>query len=254
MFKSAQTDPEKNSNNLFTFLIVLQFAFSTEEQENDIDYAALGLMCLEFYEIFEKNCIELLENRKMDQEDWNKLACYHRIIISLLDIVSNLLPYKLFLETLKSYNFVEKIVCFLQIIENNTERRRLKDLESPMGDKKVFGNVKTILIEIITYLVHNDKESQDLVRENGGLILILNNCNLDVNEPFIRERCILCLKYLLENNAENQAFVASLEPKKVEVTQENEKILEKSGYEVEIVDGKVKLKKTNDLIGKIEGN
>lgn len=56
----------------------------------------------------------------------------------------------------------------------------------------------------------------------------------------IKERCILCVRHLLEGNAENQAFVAQLEAKEVV----SDDALKEAGYETELVNGKLALKKT----------
>lgn len=246
MFKTEKTGC--NENIIIFFLVACQMTFSMTdselEEEWKWDYIALGSIFLDFFKIYREKCIELLELK----QGWNKdkeaeLNIQHRKMISILDIITNLLPYELFKKTLNSYDFLKDLIQLLHVIENNTERKRLKDTSELRIYKKTFPHAKTIIIEIITYLVHSDIENQNKVREYGGLILILNNCNLDVNEPFIRERCILCLKYLLENNYENQSFIASLEAKGFEINKQSEKVLEKCGYEVEIVDGKVQLKK-----------
>lgn len=71
--------------------------------------------------------------------------------------------------------------------------------------------------------------------------LVLDCCNLDLEEPFIRERSILCIRSLLENNRGNQDFIANLEVKGAKVDDKSRKILDQCGYRVKIVDGKVKL-------------
>ncbi|ODQ64646.1 hypothetical protein NADFUDRAFT_14680, partial [Nadsonia fulvescens var. elongata DSM 6958] len=72
-----------------------------------------------------------------------------------------------------------------------------------------------------------------------ALDLILSNCVIDQNNPYIRERAIMCLKYILENNAENQALIAQLEAKQTV----SGDVLDGAGYETTIIDGKVALKK-----------
>lgn len=59
----------------------------------------------------------------------------------------------------------------------------------------------------------------------------------------IKERSIICLRYLLENNKENQALVAKLEAKS-SVTEE---ALQEAGLETEIIDGKIGLKKKKKI-------
>lgn len=263
MYKLEKLDNNYEDQTVLLFLVACQMTFSITpeiepklESENTWkwDYLAIGAMCLDFFKIYREECSILLEdNEGCDSTKEKKLNILHRKVIAILDIVSNLLQYELFKKTLNSYEFLKDCIMFLKVIEDNTERKRLKDSEDVSKGKKKFPQAKTIIIEILTYLVHHDHSNQDKVREFGGLGLILNNCNLDVNEPFIRERCILCLKYLLENNLENQKFIGSLEAKGMEINKENEEILEKCGYEVDIVDGKVKLKRqtgVEDMINK----
>lgn len=247
IYRVEKNKEPKDENMILLYLVTSQMTCSITDAELEAewkwDYLALGSICLEFYKIYYQESIKLLEcNNNWDLNKTNELNVVHRKIISVLDIITNLLPYEVFRKTLNSYNFIKDLIEFLKIIEKNTERKRLKDSTELGKDKKNFPQVKTIIIEIITHLVHSDFSNQEKVREYGGLELILNNCNLDINEPFIRERCILCLKYLLENNSGNQSFIASLEAKGMEINKDNEKVLEKCGYEIDIVDGKVKLK------------
>lgn len=91
-------------------------------------------------------------------------------------------------------------------------------------------------------LTHENREIQNQVRELGGLGVILSNCVIDDNDPFIKERSIMCIKFLLKDNKENQNFVANLESKRVA----NDETLQEAGYEVDISkDGKLSLKSTN---------
>ncbi|CAG8712827.1 11552_t:CDS:2, partial [Scutellospora calospora] len=50
------------------------------------------------------------------------------------------------------------------------------------------------------------------VRKLGGIPLVLNQCNIDDNNPYIREYAIFALRNLLINNSENQKLVKELEP------------------------------------------
>ena len=245
MYKLEKKGNEKDTNAILLYLIACQMTFSIQQSNPNWDFVAIAAVCLDFFHEFRNVNVSLLKKEQLTTTEALKLRIYHRKMVALLDIISNLLPYELFKKTFNSYNFLEELIHFFQVVEDNTERRRLKDEEQNTTNplKKSFGNIKTIVVEIITYLVHGDPQNQEKVRESGGLLLILNNCNLDVNEPFIRERCILCLKYLLENNKENQNLVASLQAQGFETNKENENVLEKCGYEVEIVDGKVQLKK-----------
>lgn len=101
-----------------------------------------------------------------------------------------------------------------------------------------FPLLKAKIIFIIGLLTNENKMVQDKMREIQVLEIILNNMMIDLNNPFIKENSVLTLSALLKNNPENQAIVANL--KQQEVVKEEE--LEKAGYEVNIVDGNVRLK------------
>lgn len=93
-----------------------------------------------------------------------------------------------------------------------------------------FPECKLLIIEILTMLVYNRREVQDRIRELHGLELVLSNCVIDDNDPFIKERSVVCIKYLLQDNRPNQDFVAQLEAKKAV----QDDVLSEAGYEVKI--------------------
>ncbi|MCO5613746.1 hypothetical protein L7F22_068024 [Adiantum nelumboides] len=53
---------------------------------------------------------------------------------------------------------------------------------------------------------------QDLVREEGGLLDVLNLTQLDEHNPYIRERAIFALRNLLQANQASQDIIAKLKP------------------------------------------
>ncbi|KAL6040644.1 Ataxin-10, variant 2 [Balamuthia mandrillaris] len=73
--------------------------------------------------------------------------------------------------------------------------------------------LKRDLVRVLCNMCFRDKHNQDLVRENGGLPLILNLCRIDEKNPYIREWCLLAIRNLCEENAANQAFIAGLDLK-----------------------------------------
>lgn len=102
-----------------------------------------------------------------------------------------------------------------------------------------FPLIKGKLITLLSVLTMHEAKIQDEIRELHGLEIILSNCMIDRNNPFIRERSILCIKYLLEGNEKNQSLVAQLEAKQ----SVSEDVIDQVGYETEMVDGKIRLKK-----------
>ncbi len=56
--------------------------------------------------------------------------------------------------------------------------------------------------------------------------------SFDSNNPYIKEHAVMCLKFLLEGNRENQRLVEELEAR--EVVKDDGGVLERSGYEAMI--------------------
>ncbi|XP_030296219.1 ataxin-10 [Sparus aurata] len=79
------------------------------------------------------------------------------------------------------------------------------------GDQSPVISFKAHLIRLIGNLCHNNTNNQNKVRELEGIPLILDNCNIDSNNPFISQWAIFAIRNLLERNTQNQELVASLE-------------------------------------------
>ncbi|XP_066525712.1 ataxin-10 isoform X2 [Hoplias malabaricus] len=69
---------------------------------------------------------------------------------------------------------------------------------------------KAHLIRLIGNLCHSHTSNQDQVRELDGIALILDNCNIDSNNPFISQWAVFALRNILEHNLENQKLVQGL--------------------------------------------
>ncbi|XP_014185117.2 ataxin-10 [Haplochromis burtoni] len=82
------------------------------------------------------------------------------------------------------------------------------------GDSSSYSPVisfKAHLIRLIGNLCHSNTNNQNKVRELEGISLILDNCNIDSNNPFISQWAIFTIRNLLEHNSENQKLIATLE-------------------------------------------
>ncbi|XP_078438155.1 ARM repeat superfamily protein [Wolffia australiana] len=101
----------------------------------------------------------------------------------------------------------------------------LRDLEPPSSVRKSipsqpnttppkvcpYRGFRRDLVAVIGNLAHRRRQVQDEVREQEGVILLLQQCVLDEDNPFLREWGLLAVSYLLEGNAENQRLVAELQ-------------------------------------------
>uniref|UniRef100_A0A8C2XR37 Ataxin-10 n=1 Tax=Cyclopterus lumpus TaxID=8103 RepID=A0A8C2XR37_CYCLU len=70
---------------------------------------------------------------------------------------------------------------------------------------------KAHLIRLIGNLCYSNTDNQNKARELECIPLILDNCNLDSNNPFISQWAIFTIRNLLEHNTQNQEQVAALE-------------------------------------------
>ncbi|XP_074554704.1 ataxin-10 isoform X1 [Halichoeres trimaculatus] len=83
--------------------------------------------------------------------------------------------------------------------------------DGEMSSQSPVISFKAHLIRLIGNLCHNNPSNQDKVRELEGLTVILDNCNIDSNNPFISQWSIFAIRNLLKHNLQNQELVASLE-------------------------------------------
>lgn len=173
-----------------------------------------------------------------------ELKRVHLNLIILLDCLSDLGKFEATKQFLEHYNAIEELISLLRVVHENVDRKTLKNKEKieDTEGRKEFPQVKSLIIEVIAFLVHGSFEIQEKMRELHGLELVLSNCMIDDNDPFIKERAIVCVKFLLANNEKNQQFVADLEAKQTV----DDDALREVGYEVQIEDGNVKLRQTEN--------
>ncbi|EPX73674.1 uncharacterized protein SOCG_02892 [Schizosaccharomyces octosporus yFS286] len=137
-----------------------------------------------------------------------------------------------------------EVLLLLSILHSRIPRKTLVQ-KSPISPESFYelceaiGGVKRECVHFITFASHLYPATQDIVRNTeGGLSVILSQCNIDDFNPYLREVSVLCIRYLLQNNPDNQAFVANLNPMGISKSE----ILEEVGYDSQIDDnGKVKL-------------
>ncbi|KAI9818879.1 MAG: copper transport protein [Pycnora praestabilis] len=104
-------------------------------------------------------------------------------------------------------------------------------------------NLKKLVVLVLSSLVWKSKIVQDQVRQYGGVEMVLNCCSYDGHNPYIREHAIMCLRFLLENNKENQQIVGELEARQVVPNE----VFDKRGYEPYVSDGRVGLRRKDPV-------
>ena len=106
-------------------------------------------------------------------------------------------------------------------------------------------NLKKLVVLVLSSLVWKSTVVQNQIRQYGGVEMILQCCHFDSNNPYIREHAIMCLRFLLEGNRENQMIVGELEARKAVPNE----VLDKRGYETYIDnEGKVGLRARERVI------
>jgi palmitoyltransferase len=94
-------------------------------------------------------------------------------------------------------------------------------------------NLKKLVVLVLSSLVWKCPTVQNQIRQYGGVEMILACTNFDAHNPYIKEHAVMCLKFLLEGNKENQKVVEELEARQV-VQGEGSQLLEKGGMEAVI--------------------
>ncbi|KAJ6819594.1 putative ataxin-10 [Iris pallida] len=67
------------------------------------------------------------------------------------------------------------------------------------------------VVSVIANCLHRRKRAQDEVRKRSGIFLLMQQCVVDDDNPFLREWGLLAIRNLLEGNAENQREVSELQ-------------------------------------------
>ncbi|CDK27733.1 unnamed protein product [Kuraishia capsulata CBS 1993] len=245
----VQQNDEEAHQVMFQLLKLVQLLTASKEWDWDSNKLTIVITwLLEIYRSLSREATPLLSAEGLTVAEKETLSKNQKSLLCALDTIGSLCQYDHVRNYLNSYKFLEELIAFLHIVHNNTERKTLKSsTDSVSAGKKEYPMIKSVIIEIITFLIYQNFENQELVRNLHALEVVLSNCNLDKNEPFVKERAILCIKYLLENNPGNQEFVRKMEAQRTVIDKEDEAILERTGFEVDIVDGNVRLKRSDKL-------
>ncbi|KAJ0100466.1 hypothetical protein Patl1_20059 [Pistacia atlantica] len=121
-------------------------------------------------------------------------------------------------DTLKSFGLIELLLCLLCDLEPPAIIRKAMRL-SENQDGTNSHSYKTCpymgfrrdIVAVISNCAYRRKHIQDEIRERNGVLLLLQQCVTDEDNPFLREWGIWSVRNLLEGNAENQQAVIDLE-------------------------------------------
>ncbi|KAF9586435.1 hypothetical protein BGW38_005044 [Lunasporangiospora selenospora] len=94
----------------------------------------------------------------------------------------------------------------------NSDSTLLSNTSTEQGQQMFFKGLKRDIVRVVGNMSHRSRNVQDRIRGCNGLIVMLNQCNIDDSNPYLREHAILALKNILAGNLENQAIIQELEP------------------------------------------
>lgn len=94
---------------------------------------------------------------------------------------------------------------------NNLSNTNSNPTSSFIQDEDIVlaNQVVKSIVNCISNLIYRNKLGQDLLRISNTIPIILNQCHTNMNNPFIREHSLMCIRNACENNMENQKVIES---------------------------------------------
>ncbi|KAM7489946.1 hypothetical protein LguiB_027430 [Lonicera macranthoides] len=121
-------------------------------------------------------------------------------------------------DSLVSSGLLELLLNILNDLEPpSIIRKALKQGENREGTTSNARNLcpykgfRRDIVAIIGNCAYRRKHVQDLIRQKNGILIMLQHCVTDEDNPFLREWGIWSARNLLEGNVENQRVVSELE-------------------------------------------
>lgn len=122
-------------------------------------------------------------------------------------------------DMLVSHGFIELLLSLLSDLEPpSTIRRGMQhddgsssERSSKSSKKCPYKGFRRDIVAVLGNCAFRCKPVQDKIREKNGILLLLQQCVIDEDNPYMREWGIFSIRNILEGNEENQRFVADLE-------------------------------------------
>ncbi|CAH1431206.1 unnamed protein product [Lactuca virosa] len=120
-------------------------------------------------------------------------------------------------DMLLSLGFIETFLDLLReleppsIIRKTIKHDENEETKTHLGKLCPYKGFRSDIVAVIGNCAYGRKRVQDDVREKNGILLMLQHCVTDDENPFLREWGIWGVRNLLEGNVENQRVVSELE-------------------------------------------
>lgn len=115
---------------------------------------------------------------------------------------------------LVSSGLIELLLAFLSNLEPPAIVQKAMDQGETTYSRTAccpYQGFRRDIVAVIGNCTYGRKQVQDEMREKNGIVLLLQQCVSDEENPFLREWGIWAARNLLEGNTENQRVVADLE-------------------------------------------
>lgn len=123
------------------------------------------------------------------------------------DIVDILFPHGLIELLLSLLRNLEPPAIIRKAVKQSDDQDVVDHLLKPCPYK----GFRRDIVALIANCVYRRKRVQDEIRKKNGILLLLQQCVTDDDNPFLREWGIWCVRNMLEGNEENQRVVSELE-------------------------------------------
>ncbi|XP_071698561.1 uncharacterized protein [Rutidosis leptorrhynchoides] len=121
------------------------------------------------------------------------------------------------IESLLSLGLIHMLLELLReleppaIIRKTLNRAENSDTNTYSGKVCPYKGFRCDIVAIIGNCAYKRKHVQDEIREKNGILLMLQQCVIDDENPFLREWGLFGVRNLLEGNLENERVVTDLE-------------------------------------------
>ncbi|XP_077241222.1 uncharacterized protein LOC143881815 [Tasmannia lanceolata] len=114
-------------------------------------------------------------------------------------------------DSLLSSGLLTLLLGLLSELEPPETIRKSRAQEENQGKVCPYKGYRSDIVAVIGNCTFRRKHVQDEIRSQKGILLLLQQCVVDGDNPFLREWGIWAVRNLLEGNVENQQEVAELE-------------------------------------------
>lgn len=122
-------------------------------------------------------------------------------------------------DMLVSRGLIELLLGLLNDLEPPSTIRRgmqqddgnVSQVSSKSSKKCPYKGFRRDIVAVLGNCAFRRRPVQDKIREKNGILLLLQQCVIDEDNPYMREWGIFSIRNVLEGNEENQRFVADLE-------------------------------------------